>query len=467
MSDDQQADKIRAIGAAIQQGKLPTTSQAVSAIEKVQESGVLEKTAMGMSIEGKRFMTDVERTVEDTKTVLAEKFPRSELQDLIATVGSAGARDQLSPGQVDLDEASDKLMEAGARTARLARVIVMNPEFRKAFYDTCGILQGGWIPRLWAETLDASNIHDATESAESTSTPNIPSLEEARKSGKDTPRARTAADVVKRGAEKVAGHEVAELAFEKVHETAAAAEKIKDEAVDTGESMFEKAEMFVAKLLKLPEEKKNDVVRRFKDVAKIIQKNAEYQSAIDDLFAILKDLSKDATSLLENAAAPAVEAASVGPSPTPAAAELEKATTDAKKILENFASGKPLAPLLSAAHDLVISARDDDRLNTFYTDAADFLTHAFKEPAAVDAADFDDTAKTLVVYEARTFTAALAADRASNKLVTDLETLMQDLFLDEKGSPTFKPEMDGEGLYTFLLLSHMGQVQLKTGGGGN
>ena len=84
-SDPERAtiDKAKAISGALKEGRLPTTAQAVHAIHKVQESGVLQDASKDMSLAGKKVMLDAEQLLEDTKKTLLAKNPNNELQNVV------------------------------------------------------------------------------------------------------------------------------------------------------------------------------------------------------------------------------------------------------------------------------------------------------------------------------------------------------------------------------------------------
>lgn len=103
-------------------------------------------------------------------------------------------------------------------------------------------------------------------------------------------------------------------------------------------------------------------------------------------------------------------------------------------------------------------ARDDDELRIFWSDFGTYLHRTIREPGYVDQASYDREADEFVErarraldkyrdhtraisYEAGNFASALAANKSTQKLQADTSTLINDLFLDERGNPTFKPEL--------------------------
>lgn len=53
----ERAEKVREVTSALKEGKLPTTAQAVSGIEKIQEQASLGSVAKDMSPAGKKVCT--------------------------------------------------------------------------------------------------------------------------------------------------------------------------------------------------------------------------------------------------------------------------------------------------------------------------------------------------------------------------------------------------------------------------
>ncbi|KAJ3033234.1 hypothetical protein HDV00_006556, partial [Rhizophlyctis rosea] len=156
------SEKVREVTKALQEGKLPTTDQAVGAIKQFQESGTLQEAAQGMSVEGKKVLLDTERLVEDTRKTLTQKLPNNELQNVIYYSSVAGQQARTSEASYEAQTAAQQLVQAGAKAAELARMIVTSSEFRSTLREVSSIVQ---------EVL-RSNVENASDDL--ANDPNVP-----------------------------------------------------------------------------------------------------------------------------------------------------------------------------------------------------------------------------------------------------------------------------------------------------
>ncbi|KAJ3270323.1 hypothetical protein HK104_004944 [Borealophlyctis nickersoniae] len=265
------------------------------------------------------------------------------------------------------------------------------------------------------------------------------------------------------------------VSTDKIAESAKQAKsKAKDVAVDVGkqakdkigkakeiaEELTESGGKAMEKLADLPEDKKNEIIERFKKVSEKIRNNPDFKSAIDDMFTLVSDLRDRASGVAEMVVDETQQAKdetmeAVDEVKSHFAKKARVAALSGKQLIENFACGRSLDNLIQAVQEVAEKVATDDSLADYFTSLTSFLNSSFTDTSFPDASTFTSTATTLIsgardafsrytrpilrlTYETTSYAAALAADPGAQKLKQDADALVRDLFLDEKGRPAFK-----------------------------
>ncbi|KAI8996065.1 hypothetical protein BC832DRAFT_595639 [Gaertneriomyces semiglobifer] len=537
----QRIDRAREVTAALKEGKMPTTAQAVGGIEKVEREATLAEVSQDMSSTGKKVLIDTERLLHDTKKVMAQTMPNNELQNALYYGGRAAS--STSGSQADLSGAADQLVQAGAKAAQLTKIIITSPEFRTLLNDMSAIAQD----ILRTNTIEASdelandpNAPDQVKQAAARTRDTIQTkgpegatregqaqmqataqegrqrLEEekqraaqeynvrsqqAQETGRATQRTagdslaggaslrdttKNIVDVVADRAEQYLPNEVVDRTSGAIREQGAKLHTgevstqdykqqgvaKKNELMNQGRAAMDSAtaqlrdpnsqvrqtgERVARKLADLPEERRQEIITRIRNVARTIQSKPEFQSGISELFDIVAPLAWQAKESAATTLNKAAEAPT-DPNQIQASRDARIAISNAKQLLENFARGRPLDPLIETIRDFAAQARDDEALRLYWRDLGNFLQRIIKETGYADNTNFNAEARSFIdrgrqvmdqysyytqnlSYEAGIFTSALSSNKATQKVQADANTLINDLFLDERGKPTFKPEL--------------------------
>lgn len=206
--------------------------------------------------------------------------------------------------------------------------------------------------------------------------------------------------------------------------------------------------------LEIPQEKIDELIERLKDAFRDIQDDPYYQYAVEDLIAVVKELSTKATGMVQQA----VE--QVKPvSETTQQREARIATENARQLVENFAGGRSLQPIIDSVLEIKQRLMRDPDLKDYLNDVNTFINRSMTDRTYLDTQDFKGIATDLMrrafqlrdeklggpmdrlSKETSAFVTALQNDEATNVIRKDLEDLAQNLFLDSQGRPTFKPEL--------------------------
>ncbi|KAJ3027127.1 hypothetical protein HDV00_011393 [Rhizophlyctis rosea] len=278
MSDDSERkkiDKAKAISAALSEGRLPTTAQAVGAIHKVQESGVLQAAAKDMSVQGKKVMLDAEQLLEDAKKTLLAKNAGNEIQNIVhfataaAKESKPAANTAAKSVRAGVKRAGEEIKDAAAESGKnlyeatgkamdLARMVVTSSEFRSVVREIAGLVQ---------EILK-TNVQEATNELDASTS--IPSkLQNAKQSITSSEPAQKASEAIGKAKEK---------APELQNAAQGKAKEIAGKAKETSESVKEKAKDAAKKTKESAEpvkEKAKEGVEKVKESAGPAKEKAE------------------------------------------------------------------------------------------------------------------------------------------------------------------------------------------------
>ncbi|KAI8915415.1 hypothetical protein DFJ77DRAFT_462613 [Powellomyces hirtus] len=541
----EKAEKARAVVGALQDGRLPTTAQTVSGIAEIQKEGVLHNASKDMSPAGQKVMADAERILESTRKVVTQAAPHNELQNAVYYGRMSASRQSSKMGMTtaDASDAADTLIQAGAKSAQLAKMIVTSPEFRTLLTDISSIVQELVQTNVIEASDDLANDPNAPESVRNAAAKTRETIarndlqgagqegvnnaqgqlqqgkealnertEEAKaranQAGQDAQAAanntrQTAGDSLASGAtlretaknviDSVADEAERRLPEDQVNKASATIREhgaalhtgqesttgMKDQAMAQGQNVLNQGKALAnqaaanlkdpnsqlrqtgdrvaRKLTNMPEEKRRDLLNRIKAVTKTIQSKPEFQNGVDDLIDLLAPLAYQAKATATTAVEKTAEVPT-DPHQSQASKESRLAIANAKQLIENFANGHSLDPLITEIRGLAEDSRDDQELRTFYTDFGAYIRRTVREAGYVEKQGYDKEATDLlergrqqldkysyrtqnISYEARNFAQSLASNKATQRLQSDTSALMTDLFLDEKGKPTFKPDL--------------------------
>ncbi|KAK9759551.1 hypothetical protein K7432_017343 [Basidiobolus ranarum] len=450
------------MGNALQEGKLPTTTQINQGLNKLTEDNSLHNAAANMSPAGKKVMANAERLVESTQTILAEKNSDNQLQNALYHSGLAGqtmkggndiqqTRSELA-GQAN--EAGNLASEGADRISRVAWLLVTSSQFRRLIND---------VTNLFQEVVQSNVPGHPGQQGQTTVDP---------ASGQSTyPQTRTDPHQANQQGNEMDPREAANTMQSTVRDAAA---PTYFQAKETARPYVEQAEQGnisatdavtgAAKEMKtgleqklsnveLNPEQRDHLINRMKAVLREVQGNPEFQSAVDELMDILSRLKRHGQRTSDKLQETANSKQEAG------ADDLEIAQANAKELVENFAGNKSLDPLLSSFKELSDRLDNDRDLSQYVEDVKTFILRSIRENEYVDRQGYTDDANRLIERahniaegkyrgqfekisrEASDFNKAIQSDRTTQRFASDLEALTQSLFLDDSGNPTVRYDL--------------------------
>lgn len=200
----------------------------------------------------------------------------------------------------------------------------------------------------------------------------------------------------------------------------------------------------------LSPEKREKLTARFKNIMTDVQRKPEYQDALSEIVRILSRIS-DYTQEVTNRV---TETAAEGTNRQEDS--LSIAQRNAKELLENFANNSSLDELTSLLKEMGNKINHDEKFRNYLKELRNFVLSSLRDAEFINKPDYKDDGSRLIQEgrhvlldrysdltdkissEVKNFNDALQEDKTINRWKQDFETLVKDVFLDEKGRPTIK-----------------------------
>lgn len=443
----QRKEKLQEVVSGLQEGKIPDNADITQSIDNVTKSGAFQQP--GMSATGQKVMADTEKVLDTTKRVFEEKNANNELQSALfygtkAMTGAGGTaaselknrkgvRHNLRAGGESTVELAQ---EATRRAWNVTRLIITSREFRRLINDLQQVLQ---------DAIRAGVSGDPEHKARVGT--NIGTEEES------SPREALSA-VGSTGREHVSNvYTSATSAAQPVIDSFSAGEMgVKDAGKELGRTAVRGVRSTVEGI-DLSDEQRDILVGRFKTLLIEAHSSDEFQSALDDLLDICRTIAEHTGQVGQHVN----EAA--GTATNKHDQDFQIAQRSAKQLIEKFANGKSLDPLINAIATMGNDMRNDEQLRSLFDEMNEFIHRSLRDTQYLQEVDWTNEANSLlsrgrhtltenyrghtdaIFDEGRAFITALQRDQITNELANDLERLTSDLFLDENGNPTIKYEV--------------------------
>ncbi|CAG8547346.1 27062_t:CDS:2 [Dentiscutata erythropus] len=435
------AEKANQFAGALKEGKIPTTEQITTTIDSIQESDAMHSTARGMSPLGKKVFADAEKFLETTKTLLVEKNANDELQNTVY-YGAKAAREikeTTSSIPEDLKRRVDEHLASAEpsvkaiwqKTLLIPQLLISSPEFRRLVNDINHIIKEALSVYVPGREDDVQTPHEDEE--------------------KDPQE--FAQDVAQHGRESVypVARAGAEIVGPHIKDFGEGRKSLKEAAGDGMKTLATSVKDRVTSY-KLSPEKRDRIINRFRTLMIETQSSPEYQEALTDLVDVLSRFS-DYT---QEAAGHVVSTTKGTSNDIPS---LKIAQENAKNLIENFANNKSLDDLICALKDMGTQIKNHEELHNYFKKLQHFVLSSLRDHEFVESTNYREEGSRLIengrqllldnyrdttqriVDEASAFNEALQEDRTTRQWARDLECLIKDVFLDEKGRPTIKFEL--------------------------
>ncbi|KAG2230926.1 hypothetical protein BDF21DRAFT_358030 [Thamnidium elegans] len=214
---------------------------------------------------------------------------------------------------------------------------------------------------------------------------------------------------------------------------------------------------------KLPKEKQDELLNRLRLSLAQVQKHPEYQGAIKTLIRLIKVWSTRVSQVSEEVRSHAKQ----GDRADQANAR-ERSERELKAIIECWAQGNSIDPLLHGVQDVMRDMQNDDHLRQFYQDVVHYVDRLVTEPGYVQREESTQEGRQLMdkgnhmikgryrehlnylSTESRKIMRLMAEDEISQELNHRVATIHRDLWMDGEGNPAFKPHLLNDMRMTLL-----------------
>ncbi|OAD78377.1 hypothetical protein PHYBLDRAFT_107123, partial [Phycomyces blakesleeanus NRRL 1555(-)] len=425
----------------MRQGRLPHNTEIDSFLERLINSPSIHSRQHLMSPDGKRLLRDFQELVTTIRKAVAVKNKNELFQSFVYHLHAMdnpvtkGKYIIQNTNQVSLLLTTSVLSGANA-TIRIAKLVLLNGEFRDVLNELIAIVQEVFG--------DAAN--KASESLQQAGN-NLNS--QAQHLGD---RAQEMADPDRQNRYK----------NNLKQQTSQKGRQYQQQALEQARLHHERSKQYARD--KFPPEKVDDIIRRLKVVLAEVQRNPDYQYAINTILRLFSTWSHRAMDMSQETAKTTAGTGQTFRSDK----NWSQAEQEIKTIIEAWAQGKSLDHLVHSVRDIISDIKNDPALRKYYDEVIFYIHRLLKEPAYVvedrsteDGRALIETGRNFTQHryrnhtnalmdEIRSYTRAMAKDPISMELHLRTKAIHQDLWFDEQGNPAFKPQLINDMRLTLL-----------------
>ncbi|KAG0225955.1 hypothetical protein B0O80DRAFT_503346 [Mortierella sp. GBAus27b] len=469
---------------ALIKGRLPTNEQLDHFLSMAQSSPSLEARAHMLSADGRALYRDFQELLRVAREIIFEKNEQELFQNFVYHCSQASdtvAQDVSAP-DMNMGVSSRKAKKEGRQTLdsliTVAKLVTTNSEFRSILSELFQVAS-----QVFSEGADkvaknaqsmgdriSSTANDLSQNATDTTQSNNARLQQ--NIYRATDRVQDLAEQSKEDpilAAQATRDDIVEQTDNAMDAARRQAGNLRQTWVPSGQNFKSNAQAKAKALQqdaaqyaneKMPPEKRHALVERLKTLVAQIQSNPQYQTALDsimDLLGIWRERAKKPVSNVSREASKAV-----------ADQNVESAIVEFKVILQRWAQGYSLDPLIDVIHNIWQKTVVDQELNQYFNEISGFMMRVLREPDYATSQAINDDASLLIdqgqtlatdkykddvdalVYEGKTFLENLTNDPKSKEVAAMFQKFARDLLYDKRGNLKFKPHLFDDFRYVLL-----------------
>ncbi|ORZ22553.1 hypothetical protein BCR42DRAFT_406423 [Absidia repens] len=452
-------DRVMYFIRSLREGKLPKNQQLKTILQQIRTNPGIDRRSNDLSKDGQALLADFRQLVQVLENCLDKKNGGELTQSLIyhlRHVDGESLKKQASPIKdakpgVDKQQAKETVKSGFDNFKMIAKLIFVNDEFQNLANEIIDVLKD-----IFGETQERM-IDSARDKAEQMKQDHPARVNKGDVKEKLDQRQESLQAAGDAGGGDI---DMDQLKQEMSQQWQGTKEKYSQGMQRMKESTGKEAQrQFYATKegiqQRLTKEKQRELIDRLKLVMVQVQKNSEYQQAMDSLQRALSHWSNEASDIHEQVGDVANRTARQMKSDT----NLSKAGSEAKTIAEDWANGQSLDPLIQTVKQLFSDIKNDKQFDDYIQKLWNYTQRLVKEPGYVTdeqsttdgqqlielgrSADFDTYRGCLSEMgdHAKTFCQALAQDPTAMEIKQVLKKIHQDLWLDVDGNPSFKPHL--------------------------
>ncbi|ORZ14879.1 hypothetical protein BCR41DRAFT_296853, partial [Lobosporangium transversale] len=469
---------------ALVKGRLPTNEQLDHFLAMAQNSPSLEARAHMLSADGRALYKDFQELMRTTRGIIYEKNEQELFQNFIyhCTQASTSASQNVQAPSLDVGVSQKKAKQEGQETldnlVAVAKLLTTNAEFRSILNELFQLLrevfnEGADKVASTAQGVGervSNKTNDLTQSATSTSASGGSRLQD------NINRVTDKIQSVALGAKQDPTAVAQDTRQEFMDHSNATMDSARQQTQDMKQQLARQAQDFKAQAqtrasqtqqdainyanTKLPPEQRSALIERLKLVISQIQSEPQYQTAIDsimNLVGIWRHRAKQPTGNISTEANKVVHDPNV-----------EAAIVEFKVILQRWAQGYALDPIIAHIQNMWNKTLVDPELNQYVNNVSNFLTRALREPNYVTSQTINNDGSILIdegrqllnvkyksdtdviMREGQIFIEKLNTDPRSQEVSANFQKFAHDLFYDKNGKLAFKPHLFDDFRYVLL-----------------
>ncbi|KAI9281303.1 hypothetical protein BC943DRAFT_363114 [Umbelopsis sp. AD052] len=440
----QRKERVQEVASNLRQGNVPANDDLVQGIEKLRTSEAVDNTSKNMSPAGQQVMQNLNQVLDTSKQVIQEKNSGQQLQTIVqdGIHGSKGAADigkqhvsdqHIRDGQASAQELAQ---EAGRRAWNVSRLMVTSREFRRLVADLESVVSDSIRASITGDEQMKQNIGS-----------NIGDTREA------DPQ-----DAFQRTGDTARGHagDVYRAGIDNTQPTVDKYARGEATFTEAGQEIGSNVASGIKKSvsgINLTPEQRSTLLQRLKNILLEVHSSQEYQTALDDLIYIVRQIGEQGEQVggqLKQAHESTQEAHGD---------HIDNVTQSSKQLVENFANGNSLDPLINSVREFGSHVKNDQEMRNYLTDLREFIHKSVRDTQFIQSEQYDQKASELLdrgqhemkeryrgdtdrlLDQTKTFAQGFKDDVLNQKLAEDLQNLTKSIFLDDQGKPTFKYEL--------------------------
>ncbi|GAN06581.1 conserved hypothetical protein [Mucor ambiguus] len=214
---------------------------------------------------------------------------------------------------------------------------------------------------------------------------------------------------------------------------------------------------------KVPKEKQDELLRRLQNALAEVQQHPEYQNAISTLIHLIQVWSSRLTKVSSDVMSKAKE----NDKPEQMSYR-EQSEKELKAILECWAQGASIDPLLHGVQDVMRDMQNDEHLRNYYHTVTKYADRLLREPGYAQKDSSTEEGRKLMDQgnhiikgrykehlnflssESRKYMNLMAEDETSKEIHARIAKIHRDLWMDKEGNPAFKPHLLNDMRMTLL-----------------
>ncbi|CAO3594703.1 unnamed protein product [Absidia cylindrospora] len=438
-------DRVMHFIRSLREGKLPNNQQLKTILQQIRNNPGIDRRLNDLSKDGQALLTDFRQLVQVLENCLDKKNGGELTQSLIyhlrhvdgeSLKKQASSMKDAGPG-VDKQQAKETAKSGFSNFKMIAKLIFVNDEFQNLASEIIDVLKD-----IFGETQErmVDSVRDKAEQMKQDHPTTVKKGDVKEKLDQRQERLQKAGDA---GGGDIDMDQVKQEMGQQWQGTkekySQGMQHMKESTGKEAQRQFQATKEGIQE--RFTEEKQRELIDRLKLVMVQVQKNSEYQQALDSLQRAFSHWSNEASGVHEQVGDVANRTAQQMKSDT----NMSKAGLEAKTIAEDWANGQSLDPLIRTVKQLFSDIKNDQQFDDYIQKLWNYTQRLVKEPGYVTDEQFTTDGQKLIEIgrsaDFDTYRACLSEMGIICGNQASAQEIHRDLWLNVDGNPSFKPHL--------------------------